>query len=148
MLMSHSARSAWLIGRPRCGDSARAAQAPLASASMQAAITRSRVSMVHLALAIDRPAGDGVEVVAREGAHRGRLGGLSALGHELLAGRLRVAGFVPGAALQDRGAAVPAPRHAEAGEGFWQPRLVERGIAPALAAVGGDGDFCDPPIAR
>src|SRR5262249_6114688 len=104
--------------------------------------------MAHLTLAADRPAGDGVEVVAREGAHRGRLAGLSALGHELLAGRLRVAGLVPGPALQDRGTAVPAPRHAEPGEGLRQPRLVERGFRPALAAVGGDENLRDPPIAR
>src|ERR1051326_1004445 len=125
---------------------------------MQAAIARlridipridiSRIDMAHLALAIDRPARDGVEVMAREAAHRGHLGRLPALGHELLAGRMRVAAFVPGPALQDRGAAVPAPRHAEAGEGFWQPRLVERGFRPALAAIGGDEDLCDPPVAR
>src|SRR5262249_4430806 len=151
MLMSHSARSAWLTGRPRCGDSARAA--PAASASMQAAMARSRmdvlrVDMAHLALAIDRPARDRIVVVAREAAHRGRLGGLSAPGDELLARGLRVSALVPGTALQDRGSAVPAPRHAEAGEGFRQPRLVERSFRPALAAVGRHEDLCDPPVAR
>src|ERR1700731_2745721 len=147
MLMSHWARSAWLIGRPRCGLSVRAAPTPAASTTTQAAIARSRVDMPHLALAVDRPARDGVVVVAREAAHRGRLGGLPALCHELLAGRLRVAGLVPCAALQDCGSAVPAPRHAEAGEGLGQSRLVERSFRPALAAIGGHENFCDPPSA-
>src|SRR5215470_14807959 len=103
---------------------------------MEAAIARSRVDMAHLTLAIDRPARDGIEVVAREPEHRGRLGGLPALCHELLAGRLHVAGFVPCPALQYCGATVPAPRHAEAGKGLGQSRLVERSFRPALSAIG------------
>src|ERR1051326_4965985 len=94
---------------------------------MQAAIARlridipridiSRIDMAHLALAIDRPARDGVEVMAREAAHRGHLGRLPALGHELLAGRRRVPAFPPGPALQDRGPPAPAPPHPKGGEG-------------------------------
>src|SRR5579884_2207755 len=104
MLMSHSASSAWLTGLPRWGDSARTA--PATSATMPSASTNRRVGLLgvdmpHLALRSHRPARDGIEVVTREAEHRRRLGGLSAPCHELRAGRLRVAGLVPGPALQD-----------------------------------------------
>ncbi len=72
-----------------------------------------------------------------------RLLGLAALRDELGAQRLRVAGLVPGAALQHRGAAVPAPRHAEAGERLGQHRRLQRRLRPALAAVRRDHDLGD-----
>src|ERR1700722_19879901 len=145
MLMSHAAKSFGLIGLPSRGLSARAA-APSAS-TRPAAIASLRIDMLHLALGVDAPARHCIEVVAGESEHRRRLGGVAAPRHELLPRRLRAAAFVPGAALQHRGAAVPPPRHAEAGEGLRQPRLVERRLAPALAAVGGDHHLVDAAVA-
>src|ERR1700677_3639510 len=109
---------------PRRGFSARTAPAPIAHARTQKPIATLRINMPHLALRTDLPTGDGVEVVAGEAANRRRLRSLSALGHELLPGRLHVAAFVPRPALQDCRSAVPAPRHAESGKGLGQPRCV------------------------
>src|SRR5579871_2011265 len=148
--MSHGARSAGVIGFPRFGfkSGPSASAAPAAAiAMMPAAIARIadlRIDMPDLSLGVDRPTGDGVVVLAGEREHRWRLGGLAALRYELFAGRLHVAGLVEGAALQDRGAAVPSPRHAEAGEGLGQPRLLEGCLGPALAAVGRHQDLGDP----
>src|SRR6266851_4890654 len=114
MLMSQGAISAGSIGRPRLGPSATAVPAPNTKASAAAEIETLRVNMFHLAFAVDRPAGETVVVLVREAEDPRDLLGFSALGDELCAGRLHVAGFVPRAALQYRGSAVPAPGHAEA----------------------------------
>src|SRR5262245_11604036 len=142
-VMSHGARSLGVIGAPRLGRSVfwlSAANTPAAanSAIEAAAAASLSVDMSDAPVAGDRPAGDGVDVLAREGEHRGRCGRLPALRHELRARRLHVAAFIHGAALQRRGAAVPAPRHAEARERLGQDGLLERRFAPALAAVGRD----------
>src|ERR1700722_16593506 len=134
-LMSHGARSAGVIGLPRLGPSASAMPAPHANASMPAPIASLRIDMFDLSLGVHGPTGDGVEMLAREAEHRWGLRSLAAQRHELFPGRLHVAGLVPGPALQDRRPAVPPPRHAEAGEGLGQPRLLERRLRPALAAV-------------
>src|SRR5262249_57169304 len=81
------------------------------------------------------------------GADRRRALGLAALGEERGAARLLIAGLVDGAALQDGGAAVPIPRHAEAGEGLAQHRRLQRRLRPALAAVGRDLDLADAAVA-
>src|SRR5580692_1761884 len=147
MLMSHSARSLWLTGLPRFGVSAKAAPPPIASAKAQVALRRSRIDMPDLTLGIHAPPGDGVEVVAGKAERRRRPRSLSALVHELVAGRLHVAALVPRPALQDGRSAVPAPRHAKACKGLRQPRLVECCFAPALAAISGDDNFRNPPVA-
>src|SRR5258706_7030495 len=134
MLMSHAAMSAGSSGVPRFGPAAKAAPDPRPSARAMAGSLC--IDMLHLPFAVDRPAGEAVVVLVREGQHVRDLLGLAALGHELGAGRLHVAALVPGAALQYGRAAVPSPGHAEPrkspGE---QPRL-QRRLCPTLAAVG------------
>src|SRR5450432_3118518 len=115
MLISHSARSDWVIGLPSLGLCATATLVASTSAATPAANVNLRIDMLDLALGIDTPTGDGVEVMARKTADPRRLCGLAPPRHELFAGRLHVAALVPGAALQDRRSAVPSPRHAEAG---------------------------------
>src|SRR5260370_1899701 len=148
MLISHSARSACVIGLPRRGPSASATLAPSASPATPAMTASLGIDMLDLPLGLDRPTGDGVEMVARKTADRRGFRGLAAQRHELLAGRLHVAGLVPGPALQDRRPAVPAPRHREPGEGLRQARLLQGRFGPTLAAVRGDQDLGDPPGAR
>src|SRR6266436_9073496 len=122
MLISQAPMSAGSMGLPRLGPSAAAAPAARVSASQMAEITPLRVDMLDLPCAVDRPAGDGVEVLVKNCRDwRDRLQ-LAALGDKLGAGRLHVTGLVPCAALQDCGTAIPAPRHAEAGEGLAQHR--------------------------
>src|SRR5580704_2612472 len=98
-----------------------------------------RIDMFDLPFAVDAPAGDAVVVLVGERERsRQRLGGLAACGDELGAQGLRVAGLVPGPALQDRRLAIPAPRHGEAGECLVVDRPLQRRLAPAFAAVGRD----------
>src|SRR5215467_2196618 len=144
MLMSHNARSDSLIDWPRPGVSAAALDANMNAAAMRRFL---RIDMFHLALAVDAPAGDDVHV-----SHRERSDGevdfrLTALRQDLGAGRLHVAGLVPGAALQHHRLAVPAPGHAEARQRLAQHRLLQRRLRPALAAVGGDHDPRDAAVA-
>src|SRR6266446_1531625 len=110
MSMSHSARSAGVIGFPRFGLSACAP--PMARARVHDSDTKIalRVRMSDLPLGVDRPADDGVEMMVLEPQHRGH----RAAGRNKLRARgLGIAAFVPGAALQDGCLPVPAPRHAE-----------------------------------
>src|SRR6516164_4227345 len=113
MLISQAAISAGLIGFPRFGDCAKPTTALKPSASITTG--RLRVYMLHLPAALDRPTGDRVVVLAGEGGNRRNSRGFAACRHQLGSGGLRVAGLVPRPALQYRGAAVPAPRRAEAG---------------------------------
>src|SRR5262252_8563824 len=106
MLMSQTAMSASEIFAPSPGDCADAA--PQASASARTARGLC-VDMLHLPLAVDRPARDAVVVLIGEGERIRRFLGLAALGDELGAQRLHVSAFVPRAALQDHRLAVPAP---------------------------------------
>src|SRR5262245_21070898 len=132
--MSQADSSCGVMSLPRPGPSARAATTAKTSA---APARRSlRVDMLDLPFGVDRPAGGAVVVLAREREHRRRPRGLAAMRDDLRPRRLHVAAFVPGAALQDRGAAVPAPGHAEARERLRQHWLLQRRLGPALAAVG------------
>src|SRR6202049_2483031 len=112
ILLSHSARSALLTGFPSPGPSA-ASAAPARSASGTASANRLSVDMLDLPFAVDGPARDDVHVAHRECGHRNVDLGLAALGEHLAAGRLHIAGLVPGAALQNHRLAVPTPRRAE-----------------------------------
>src|SRR5580704_8256667 len=143
MLRSHGLKSDGEIGLPSCGDWAAAIPAVRASAATAAAVMSLRIDMPDLPFGVDAPAGDRIGMMPRESADRWRLGGLPARRHELLAGRLHGAALVPGAALQDRWPAVPAPRHRETGEGLRQPRLHQRRLGPALAAVRRHHDLGD-----
>src|SRR3984893_6240099 len=144
MLMSHAAKAAASNGLPRLGPSAEAAPEATQKASQTAVISPLRINMLDLPRAVDPPAGDGVEVMVQHHRDRWDRLKLAALGDKLGAGRLHVAGLVPGAALQDRGAAVPAPGHAKAGERLAQHRLRQRRLRPAPPAIGRNHDFGDP----
>src|SRR2546425_11080769 len=141
MLMSQAAISAGSIGFPRFGPSAKAALEPRASARTTAELRSLGVNMGALPLAVDRPARDAVVVLAREGRDGRDRFGLAALGHDLGAGRLRVAGLVPRAVLQDCRPAIPVPGHAEAGKSLAQHRRLQRRLPPALTAIGRNHDF-------
>src|ERR1700730_4332598 len=116
MLMSHAAKAAASNGLPRLGPSAEAAPAATQKASQTAGIRPLRINMLALPCAVDAPAGDRAKMLVQHRRDRRDRLQLPALGDKLGTGGLRVAGLVPGAALQDCGAAVPAPGHATAGE--------------------------------
>src|SRR6185295_9231730 len=114
--ISQAAISASVMGLPSLGVSAATAAAPSVRSS-EAASKLLRVDMLDLPGAADAPACETVVVLVGECRRvRDRFLGLAPCRHEVLAQRLRVAGLVPGAALQHGGLAVPAPRHVEAGE--------------------------------
>src|SRR5215470_509614 len=144
--MFHALMSASEMALPRPGVSANAAE-PNASESAREETrerTRLRVDMLDLPFVVDAPGSGTVVVLIGERERAGqRPLGLAAGSDELRAGRLRVAGFVPGAAKQDDGLAVPAPGHGEAREGLRMDRPLQRRLRPALAAIGRDHDLGD-----
>src|SRR5256885_1598647 len=146
MLMSHAAISAGSRGIPRFGPAEKAALE--ARPSARAMAESLCVDMFHLPFAVDRPAGEAVVVLVREPQHVRDLLGLAALGHELGAGRLHVAGLVPGAALQYRRTAVPPPWHAEPRESLGEHRRLQRRLRPAPAAIGRNHHLGNPAVAR
>src|SRR5580704_18453523 len=146
-LMSHSARSASLTGLPSPGFSW-ATAAPANSASATTRTPCLAVDMLDLPFAVDRPARDDVHVPHRERGHRNIDLGLATLGEHLRAGRLYVAGLIPGAALQHDRLAVPSPRQAESRQRLGEHRGVERRLRKAPAAVRRDHDLGDAPVAR
>ena len=100
--------------------------------------------MLDLPIAVDAPARDAVVVLVGE-AQRSR--------HRLLWSRraprrIRRAAAArcrlrPRRGFAGRRLAIPAPRHAEARERLVVDRALQRGLAPALAAVGRDHDLGD-----
>src|SRR5579862_4823016 len=124
MLMSQSARSASLTGLPSPGWSAAIAVPAKVRASVMTTARCLPVDMLGLPVAVDGPAGDDVHVPHREGGHRNVDLRSAALGEHLLARGLHIAGLVPGAALQHRRLAVPAPGQAEAGQGLGEHRRI------------------------
>src|ERR1700730_13077239 len=142
MLMSHSARSASLTGLPSPGRSAASAIiAPSVSARGTTAIKLLRINMLDLPFVVDGPARNDVHVPHRKRRHGHVHLRSAAHGEHLVARRLPVAGFVPGAALQDDRLAVPAPGHPEAVYCLARYWFVERRFTPALAAIGRNHDF-------
>src|ERR1700704_5295673 len=127
--MARGASSAPVIGLPRLGVSASAA--PAATASAVPARISLRIDMLDLPIGADGPARDRIEVLAREAEDRRRPRSLAARGDEVGAQRLEIAALVPGAALQNRRPAVPAPGHAEARERLGQYWVLERRLRPA-----------------
>src|SRR5882672_12472758 len=128
MLMSQAASSAAVRGWPRFGPAAPAAFA--ARASRSATHESLGVDMLHLALRIDRPAGDGIEMLVGEAQHGRRLLRLAADCDKLGSRRLHIAGLVPGATLQHRRAAVPAPQRAKARERLAVNRFLQCSLRP------------------
>src|ERR1700686_2844981 len=82
MKMSQAVRSEGLTGLPRLGPSASAALAARANASETPPSESLCIDMLDASFGVDRPAGDGVEMLAREPQYRRRLRGLAARGHE------------------------------------------------------------------
>src|SRR5438270_504866 len=101
--MSHGATSSGVMTFPRFGLSPNAADEnkPSAQAAAKAALC---VDMLHLSLLGHAPGRNRIGVVDRSA---------STITDHFLARRLDVACVVGRAALQDSGAAVPAPRHPE-----------------------------------
>src|SRR5215831_10523707 len=145
MLISHAAMSAASTGLPRLGPSPAAALPAKESASQTTGMIPLCVGMLDPPGAVDRPAGDGIEVLVRKRRNRRNCLQLAAFGDKFGAGWLDIAGLVPGATLQDCGTAVPAPWHAEAGEGLAQHRLLQGRLGPASAAIGRNHHLGDPP---
>src|SRR5271165_5888921 len=105
MLMPQEAISSGLATRPSPGPSASAADDR--TSKLAVAVTRRLgIDVRHLSVFADGPAGYSVEVIDRFHA---------AISDQAGAGRLNIARIVGRAALQDCGAAVPAPLHTEAG---------------------------------
>src|SRR5262249_57606125 len=106
--MFHALMSASEMFLPRPGVSANAAD-PNASESARER-TSLCVDMFDLPFVVDAPGREAVVVLVRESQWIGHGPlGLATRGDEFGAGRLRVAGLVPGAAQHDHALAVPAP---------------------------------------
>src|SRR5262249_60336022 len=99
MLMTHAAISDGSIGLPRFGPTAEAVPAPRPSASTTAKRASLRINMFHLPIALDRPTGNAVEVLARKARYGRDTLGLAAFRHDLGACRWHVAAFVRCAAI-------------------------------------------------
>src|SRR5471030_3020102 len=119
MLMSQAARSADDTASPSFGASAAIAAGAANSATINA--RRSSENIGGLSFLVDAPTCDRVEVV--DAAQ-------STLGDELRARRLHHAGLIGRAALQHDRATAPLPRHAKAGDGLGQHRLLQCGWRP------------------
>src|SRR5258706_13222944 len=131
MLMSKPASCCALAGSPNLGDGVPAGCGVAHAASAAAANSRRRlgVDIFYAAAGADRPAHDGVVVKADIG-REARL--------PFAPRRLHVAFLVRGAALQDRGSALPLPRMAEAHQRLGALGAGQCRLGPGLAAVGRD----------
>src|SRR5580700_2272356 len=148
MSMSHGARSAGLIGLPRFGPAPNTTPGASVRPNSTDTSTALCIRMCDLPFLVDRPARDPVVMMVFKRQQRRHRWQLAACCNEFRPRRLCVAVLVPSAALQDGWTAVPLPRHAKARERHAQHRLLQRGLAPALAAVGGDQNFGNPAFAR
>src|SRR5271154_4146733 len=133
--MSHAAKSAAVIGLPRLTPCASAPPVPKVIDHRPASSRILCIRMSDLSLLVDGPARDGVEVMIFERQERRHRRQLTARRNKFRARRLRVAVLVPGAALQHCRTAIPLPRHAETRERHAKHGFLQRGFAPALAAV-------------
>src|SRR6516165_3053117 len=141
MVMSHCLRSLSLSGLPRpCADAAPAAN----TSAMAGAARILRVNMFDLAFAVDRPTCRAVVVLVWKGEwRRDRFARLAPHRDELGTQRLHIAAVVVSAALQNYRLAIPPPRHDKARKRLVGDRPLQRGFAPALAAIRRDHDFAD-----
>src|SRR5689334_11381170 len=136
--MSQEAISSEVASLPSSGPSASAAD-DRPSKAATAKRERLGINMRQLPLFGDGPAGDAIEVV--NAFH-------SAIPEQLRTRRLNIPRLVGCAALQNSGAAVPAPGDTEAGQRFRQHWLLEGGWCPAFATIGRDIHLGDLAIAR
>src|SRR5437588_3695670 len=103
-------------------------------AAANAASSSLRIGICYLAVFSDAPGPDRVVMVdVVVAAHR----------EQFSQGRLHVAGFVDGTALDHHRLAIPMPRQAEAGQRPRQHRLLQLRLLPALAVVDGYVDTPD-----
>src|SRR5688572_16073129 len=143
MLMSQRATSAVPTAVPSAGrmpwEGGWLAQAAsVTAASAAATAIRSGVDMGHSPVGCDRPADNGIVVIARvRGVAR----------EPFLAARLHVALLVRGAALQQRLPAGPLPGQAEAHQALRTLFAGERGRGPGRAAVRRNFHAADAPRA-
>src|SRR5260370_35877656 len=137
MLMSHSARSASVTGLPSPGRSApMAVDAPSASPNGMTTARVLCIDMLDLPFGIDGPARDHIHMSHWECGHREVHLGRAPLGEHLVAGRLNIAGFGPGAAWQNHWLPVPTPGHAEPGQRLAPYGRVRPAIAPHPTPAG------------
>src|SRR5437868_6504265 len=140
MLMSQRAISAAETVSPSAGPFAggvaRWAAHAATSTSAAAAATRLCIDMAHAPLGVHRPGDDRivVEAVGRRIARE-----------PFLARRLHASVLVGRPALQRRRLPFPFPRQAKAHQGLRPLRAVERGLAPARAAIGRHFDAAQAP---
>src|SRR6478752_3173207 len=144
MLISQDDRSPGAIGAPKRAPSAESAGAAAqiiaaVSIAIVRAPARSSERIARLPFLVDPPARDGVVVI---------LAAQPAFRHELRPGGLHAAGIVGGAALQDGGSSTPLPRDAKTRERLRQHRLLQDGVRPAVAALGGHLDLSDAALPR
>src|SRR2546426_10930662 len=99
--------------------------------------------MVHLTIRADGPTGDCIEVLIRKCDDWRHILQLTPISYDLGPCGLEIAGFIPGAALKYCRATIPSPRHSETRESFRQYRLLQRGLCPALPAVGRNHNLRD-----
>src|SRR5215510_12047770 len=148
MLMSHADRSVAVMGFPSFGVCPNAALENSVSVRKIRNVRSLSVNIPYLPAAFDRPARNGIIVLARESGHSRRPRRLAAGRDKLRAGRLHIPGLVPCAALKDHGTAIPTPRHAESSECLALDGTLKRGLSPGLATIGGHHDLGDAAIAR
>src|SRR5262245_34415531 len=149
MLMSQAAKSFGDMGCPNfCPSAAVAARQPSASVSRTMDAVLSGIDMAHLAIGVDCPARNRIEMTGENCGHGRHTFGLTALRYECRPGRLNVAGLIRRTALQDCGLPAPDPGHAEASKGLAEHRRIERSQCPAPAAIGRDLDLVDRAMAR
>src|SRR5262249_58923629 len=126
MLMSQEATSSGAAMRPRFGFSASAALETTASTEATARRWLC-INMLDFPILRNAPARDPIEMVECLRA---------AIGDELGARRLEIAGIVGGAALQDGRSAGPVPRHAEPRQRHRQGRVRQRRQWPPPVRLG------------
>src|SRR5262249_42989030 len=114
--MSQAAMSAGASGFPRLGVCAHANFEVRTRTNTRRWRVSLRVYMPTLAVTIDRPARDRVEMFVREGGYCWTFGHFTAYCNNLGSGWLHITRLIPRAALQHGRPAVPSPRRPKPGE--------------------------------
>src|SRR5262245_8885110 len=121
MLMSQAAKSCGDMGCPNfCPSAAVAVPQPRERVSRTIDAVLSCIDMAHLAIGVDCPARNRIEMTGENCGHGRQSFGLTAFRYECRPGRLNVAGLIRRTALQDCGLPAPVPRHSESSKGLAQ----------------------------